>query len=321
VRNPNILQERKLKINKKDVLKNILIALVRYKYLYLLILPGIVFYIVFSYAPLYGIMLAFKKYKYNMGILGSPWAGFYNFELLVKDKQFWGVVRNTIVISFGKILTGFPAPIILALLLNELKNQKFKRFTQSVLYLPYFLSWVIMAGLIYNMFSSTNGILAKIYIEYFGTKPPMILGNASHFRALIYSSNIWKGAGWGTIIYLAALSGIDPSLYESATIDGANRFKQMIYITIPSLSYAIVILLLLNIGQVMNAGFDQIFNLYDPSVYRVGDIIDTYVYRIGIQSARYEYSTAVGLFKSVVNCGLLVSANWIAKKMGYEGIY
>lgn len=321
MRNSNILQERKLKNPRKDVLKNIMKLIGRYKYLYLLILPGIVFYIVFSYAPLYGIMLAFKKYKYNAGILGSPWAGFYNIELLVKDKQFWGVVKNTIIISFGKILTGFPAPIILALLLNELKNQRFKRFTQSVLYLPYFLSWVIMAGLIYNMFSSTNGILAKIYIEYFNAKPPMILGNASHFRTLIYSSNIWKGAGWGTIIYLAALSGIDPSLYESATIDGANRLKQMIYITIPSLSYAIVILLLLNIGQVMNAGFDQIFNLYDPSVYRVGDIIDTYVYRIGIQSARYEYSTAVGLFKSVVNCGLLVSANWIAKKMGYEGIY
>jgi putative aldouronate transport system permease protein len=321
LKSPTLLQNVKLKNTKSNVFKNILKSIVRYKYLYLLILPGILFYIIFSYGPLYGIMLAFKKYKYNMGILGSPWAGLNNFELLVKDKQFWGVVKNTIVISFGKILTGFPAPIILALLLNELKIQKFKRFTQSVLYLPYFLSWVIMAGLIYNMFSSTNGILAKIYIEYFGAKPPMILGNASHFRSVIYLSNVWKGAGWGTIIYLAALSGIDPSLYESATIDGANRFKQMFYITLPSLSYAIVILLLLSIGQVMNAGFDQIFNLYDPSVYRVGDIIDTYVYRIGIQSARYEYSTAVGLFKSVVNCGLLVSANWLAKRFGYEGIY
>jgi putative aldouronate transport system permease protein len=258
---------------------------------------------------------------YNLGITGSPWVGFDNFKQMMIDREFWVVFRNTLIISFGKIITGFPAPIILALLLNELSNQKFKKVTQSILYFPHFLSWVILAGIIYNLFSITNGVIPKILEDYFSIEQPMIIGNPEYFRTLIYLSNIWKGAGWGTIVYLAAIAGIDQEQYESAIIDGASRFQRMIYITIPSLSYAIAILLILNIGQVMNAGFDQIFNLYDPGVYGVGDIIDTYVYRIGLQSARYEYSTAVGLFKSVINCILLVTANLFAKKLGYEGIF
>lgn len=286
-----------------------------------MILPGMVFFLIFNYAPLYGIQLAFKKFLYNEGISGSPWIGLKNFQQLWLDREFYNVVKNTIIISFGKILFAFPAPILLALLLNELKNKKYKSIIQSVLYLPHFLSWVIVAGLIYNLISVTNGVMAKVLADIFQVQQPMIIGNPQYFRLLVYWSNVWKTAGWGTIIYLAAISGIDASLYESAIIDGANRFKQMLYITIPSLSYAIVILLILSIGQVMNGGFDQIFNLYDPGVYKVGDIIDTYVYRIGIQNAKFEFSTAAGLFKSVINCVLLLSANWIAKRLGHSGIY
>lgn len=292
-----------------------------YKYVYLLILPGILFFLIFTYAPMYGIILAFKKFMYNKGISGSPWVGLDNFKLLFKNADFWIATKNTLIISFGKILIGFPVPIILSLMLNELKSIKFKKLTQTVLYLPHFISWVIMAGLVYNMFSVTNGAVGKILYSLFSIEPTRILGNPVYFRPLVYLSSIWKSAGWGTIIYLAAISGVNPELYESAVLDGASRFKQIIYITIPCLTFAIAINLILDVGGVMNAGFDQIFNLYDPGVYKVGDIIDTYVYRMGIQNARYEMSTAVGLFKSIINCVLLVTANKISNMLGQEGLY
>jgi putative aldouronate transport system permease protein len=302
---------------KRDLWRDV----VNYKYIYLLILPGMLFFIIFNYMPMYGIILAFKKFMYNKGITGSPWVGFNNFAVLFKNADFWRAVKNTLIISFGKIIYGFPVPIILALMLNELKSQKFKKSTQTVLYLPHFISWVIMAGLIYNMFSVTNGAVGKVMYSWFGIEPKRILGNPAYFRTLVYLSDIWKGAGWGTIIYLAAISGVNPELYESAVLDGANRLQQTIYITIPSLSFAISINLILAVGGVMNAGFDQIFNLYDPGVYQVGDIIDTYVYRLGIQNAQYEMSTAVGLFKSVINCALLVTANKVTNMLGQEGLF
>lgn len=300
---------------------NILQNLNKYKYIYLMILPGMLFYIIFSYMPMYGIILAFKKFMYNKGIMGSPWVGLDNFKMMLKDREFARVFVNTVIISFGKIITGFPAPIIMALLINELTNRKFKKMVQSVLYFPHFLSWVIIAGLIYNLLSVTNGVLSKILEELFNIKQIAIIGNPKYFRSLLYVSSIWKSVGWGTIIYLAAIAGIDQEIYQSALIDGANRWERARYITIPSLSYSISILLILNVGQVMNAGFDQVFNLYDPGVFSVGDIIDTYVYRVGLRAARYEYSTTVGLFKSVINCGLLLSANLFAKQLGQEGIY
>lgn len=295
--------------------------ILNYKYIYILILPGILFFIIFSYIPMYGIILAFKKFMYNKGIMGSPWVGLENFRMLFKNADFWNAVKNTVIISFGKIIFGFPVPIILALLLNELKNAKFKKFTQTILYLPHFISWVIIAGLVYNLFSVTNGAVSKLLYIGLGKEPVKILGNPTYFRPLVYLTSIWKGAGWGTIIYLAAISGVNPELYESAVLDGAGRFKQAIYITIPSLAFAISVNLILSLGGVMSAGFDQIFNLYDPGVYKVGDIIDTYVYRMGIQDAKYEMSTAVGLFKSIINCILLVSANKITILLGQEGLY
>jgi putative aldouronate transport system permease protein len=193
---------------KRDLWRDV----VNYKYIYLLILPGMLFFIIFNYMPMYGIILAFKKFMYNKGITGSPWVGFNNFAVLFKNADFWRAVKNTLIISFGKIIYGFPVPIILALMLNELKSQKFKKSTQTVLYIPHFISWVIMAGLIYNMFSVTNGAVGKVMYSWFGIEPKRILGNPAYFRTLVYLSDIWKGAGWGTIIYLAAISGVNPEL-------------------------------------------------------------------------------------------------------------
>jgi len=292
-----------------------------HRYIYFLILPGMLVLLIFSYVPMYGIILAFKKYMFNLNIWGSPWVGFQNFEVMFRNPDFWNAFRNTIIISLGKIVTGFPVPIILALLLNELKSMKFKKLSQTVLYLPYFVSWIVISGLISNLFSISSGVYGRVMQSLGEMNPTMILGNPQFFRAQLYLSSIWKGAGWGTIIYLAGLAGIDPSLYESATIDGAGRFKQIFYITIPCLAFAISINLILDIGGVMNAGFDQVFNLYSAGTYVVGDVLDTYVYRLGIASGKFEMSTAVGLFKSVINCALLLIANKSAKLLGQEGLY
>jgi len=295
-------------------------ALWKHRYLYLLILPGIAFYLLFDYAPLYGVTLAFKKFMYNKGISGSPWVGLANFQYILKDSGFWNAFRNTIIISFGKLVIGFPAPIILALLLNELRREVVKRTFQSILYLPHFFSWVIVAGLVFNLLSSTSGAISRLIVQL-GGEPLRVLGNPAAFRPLVYATAVWKGAGWGTIIYLAAIAGINPELYESAYIDGAGRWQRMRFITLPSLAYAVFILLILDIGYLMEAGFDQIFNLYNPPTYPVGDIIDTYVYRIGVVMARYDRSTAIGLFKSVINCALLLSTNRVVKALGYEGLF
>jgi len=272
---------------------------------------------------MYGLILAFKEFQFDKGILYSPWVGFNNFIIMFGDNDFWAAFKNTIIISGGKLLTAFPAPIILALLLNELTSSKFKRIVQSIMYLPHFLSWVIIAGIIYGLLSSTDGVVTKIVQGMFNADMPQIISNYRYARSLIFTSNIWQSVGWGTIIYLAAIAGIDPSFYESAMIDGANRFHRMIYITLPSLSYAILILFILQIGGIMNAGFDQIINLYSPSTYNVLDILDTYVYRIGIANAsgvsHMEYGVAVGLVESVLNLCLLLFANSIIiKRLGRE---
>lgn len=296
-------------------------AVIRHKYIYMLVLPGIIFYILFNYLPMYGLILAFKKFMYNAGIWGSPWVGLDNFRFIMMDSGFWNSFKNTLIISFGKLLIVSPAPIILALLLNELRSQRFKRTIQSVLYLPHFFSWVIISGIIFSLFSTTSGTVSKILVSNFGMTAPKILGNPDVFRWLVFGSSIWRSAGWGTIIYLAAIAGINPELYEAAIMDGAGRLKQVLHITLPSLKYAIIILYILDIGSIMDAGFDQIFNLYDPGTYQVADIIDTYVYRMGIVGARFETSTAIGLFRSVINCTLLLCADRLAKALGEQGLY
>jgi putative aldouronate transport system permease protein len=292
--------------------KNTLRAVVRNRYIYALLAPGMIWYAVFCYGPMYGVQLAFKEFMYNKGIWGSPFVGLQKFEYIIHDDMFWRAFRNTVSISFGSILFTFIVPIVLAILINELSDGRFKKVLQTVFTLPHFFSWIIISGIVMNLLNyngAVNNLLAAIGIEKIG-----FLGTPDLFRPLLYASSIWKEAGWGTIIYLAAISSIDPTLYEAAVVDGANRFHRIRFITWPGIQSTVIILLILSVGGVMNAGFDQIFNLYNPTVYDKGDIIDTYIYRVTFQSiADFGFSTAVGLFKSVINLTLLLSANRFAR--------
>ena len=285
-----------------------------YRALYVMIIAGFAYFFIFNYATLYGLLIAFKNYRVRLGILGSPWVGFANFPVAFGNTEFPRIVRNTLVISFGKLLFGFPAPIILALLLNELRSQRFKRIVQSILYIPHFISWVILAGIFNNLFSVTNGVF-PLFFRLFNVEMPSLIGDPKYFVGFLFASNVWKNMGWGTIIYLAAISGINPELYESAVIDGCNRFQQALHITVPTISLTIVTLLVLNMGSVMSAGFDQIFNMMTPRTMSVAHIIDTYVYTLGIQSGRYEYATILGMFKAVINCVMLFTVNWVSGKI------
>lgn len=297
----------------------VLKRIIKYKMLYVMLLPAIVFLLIFNYAPMYGAIIAFKDFWVTKGILGSPWVGFEHFNTLFKTDKFWQVFRNTIEINLLRLLFGFPAPIILALLLNEVRHKLFKRSVQTIVYLPHFISWVTIAGIIFSILS--DGGLVNSIIAAFGGENVSFLTSNSMFRPLLVISGIWKEVGWGTIIYMAALAGVNPDLYESATIDGANRFKQVIYITLPSMLPIISILLILNFGSMMNGGFDQVFNLYNPMVYESGDIIDTYVYRIGLTQGKYSVATAIGLFLNVINFVLLIIVNHTSKRLSGQGIY
>jgi len=314
---PKIAPPSKNKARRKSLLQRML----GYRYVYLLLLPGIVTLIVFNYFPMYGIQLAFKNFRFIDGIWGSPWVGFDNFTMIFSTPGFMSVLKNTLIISVMKLITGYPVPIILCLLLNELKSTRFKKVTQTVLYLPHFLSWVIIAGLIYNIFSATGGLYGKVFRDLFQSTPTPILTDVDFFRPLLYISSIWKSAGWNMIIFLAAIAGIDPGLYESAALDGANRFQKAIYITLPSLAFAISITLILSLGGIMSAGFDQVFNLYSPQVYAKGDIIDTYIFRLGVGQGRFDVATAIGLFNSVVGLVLILLANKIAGLLGDHAIF
>jgi len=288
--------------------------------LYVFLLFPVVAVFIFNYMPMYGIIIAFKKYRYALGYLGSPWNNFQHFKTLFSSIYFWRIFRNTIIISALRIAFGFPAPIILALLLNEVANLTFKKVVQTISYLPHFLSWVVLAGIVIEILSPQRGMLGWIY-GLFGKQAPLLLTSKRAFRPLLVATGVWKEVGWGTVIYLASLSSIDPGLYESAAIDGANRFQRVIYITIPSLIPIMVILFLLSLGRIMTAGFDQIFNLYNPLVYAVSDIIDTYVYRIGILERKYDFTTAVGLFKNVIGVVLIVGTNSIVRRFTEYGLW
>lgn len=296
---------------KKDV--------VRDKWLYLLLLPGMVFMLIFRYIPIFGNVIAFMEYNpYDMA--GSTWVGFDQFIKLFQKPAFMKVFGNTLYISILKMVCGFPIPIILALMMNEMRNMKFKKASQTLLYLPHFISWVVMAGLIMSMLDPTTGLVTAI-LKFFTGKDLQVLTDKSLFVPMLIITDIYKGMGWGTIIYFAALSGVDPQLYEAAEIDGARKWKQLLHITLPSITPTIVIMLILNCNNIVNAGFDQIFMLYSALVYDVADIIDTYVYRIGIQKADYSFSTAAGMFKSVIALVMILIVNTVAKKTGNEGIW
>jgi putative aldouronate transport system permease protein len=291
----------------------------KYKMLYLMLLPAIVFLIIFSYIPMYGATIAFKDFWITKGILGSPWVGFAHFRSLFETDKFWQVFRNTIEINLLRLLFGFPAPILLAILLNEVRHKWFKRSIQTIVYLPHFISWVTISGIIFSLLSN-EGFVNQIFAA-FGGDSINFLTNNSMFRPILILSGIWKEIGWGTIIYLAALAGVNPDLYEAATVDGANRFKQVLYITLPSMLPIISIMLILNFGSMMNGGFDQVFNLYNTMVYESGDVIDTYVYRIGLTQGKYSVATAIGLFLNVINFVLLIIVNSVSKKISGQGIY
>lgn len=301
------------------VLNRRLRVLKRYRHIYLMAVPVVLFYALFHYSPMYGLIIAFKDYNVFKGILGSPWSGLDNFELVFGDDYFWKVVRNTAVISLLKLAFGFPAPIIIALLLNEVLHMGFKRVIQTIIYLPRFISWVIMAGIMINILSIHGGLVNEI-VKLFGGTPQSFLLKPDYFRPIVTISHIWKTAGWGSIIYLAALAGINFELYEAAVIDGAGKLRQTWHVTLPGIRPAIILLFILSLADILNAGFDQIFVLYNPLTLEVGDIIDTYVYRQGLQAARYSYATVVGIFKSVIGLILIYGSDRLFKALGEDGL-
>lgn len=292
------------------------------KLLYLMILPAVIWYILFTYVPMGGLYLAFEDFNYRGGLWGSDFVGLANFKALVTDKDFMIAFGNTLIFSFGKLILQFPAAIVLALALNEVRSVRMKKIYQTVFTFPHFISWVVMAGVLTNMFAS-NGVINQILTSLgLATISPIV--SLTGFRPFIWLSNIWKEVGWDTIIYMAALAGIDPGLYEAAGIDGANRWQKMRHITFPGIKSTIMVMLILEIGRIMTTGasFDQIFNLYSSPVYAVADTIDTYIYRTSFGGVNdFGYTTAVGLFKSLVGFIMLIIANKIVRKSGEAGIF
>ncbi|MCB7124966.1 MAG: ABC transporter permease subunit [Lachnospiraceae bacterium] len=277
-----------------------------------MILPGLLFILIFKYMPLGGITIAFKEFLPGKGIWGSPWVGLENFEYMLALPDTKRVMWNTLFIAAAKILINFPVPIIISILLNEVKNHRFKRSVQTIIYLPYFISWVILAGIIQDLFAKEG--LINQFLGIFGAEPVFFLGNKYAFLGVLIGTDVWKNFGYNTVVYLAAITGIDETLYEAAKIDGANRFQQIWNVTLPGIAPIVVLMMILNLGNVLNAGFEQIFNLYNPLVYETADIIDTFVYRISLVEANYSLGTAVGLLKSVVSFILIVTSYKIANK-------
>ena len=292
----------------------------RMRLLYLSMLPALLLLFVFNYIPIYGIVIAFKNFQASRGILGSPWNNFENFEVLFGSFQFQRVMRNTVIISVQRIVFGFPAPILLALIINEFANSWWKKGIQAITYLPHFISWVVMAGILVEILSPQRGIIGYLY-TVLGREAPLLLTDVILFRPILIATDVWKEVGWGSVIYLAAISSIDPTMYDVARIDGAGRLRQATAITVPSLLPVITILFILRLSGILNAGFDQIFNLYNALVYEVADIIDTYMYRVGILSQEFEFATAAGLFKNVVGVALIVLVNAVIRRFSDHGIW
>jgi len=286
--------------------------------LHLMLVPGILVLIMFHYIPMAGIVIAFQNFIPAKGFFDSKWVGWNNFEFMLQMPGIGQVLWNTIFIAFLKIIFGQIAPIVTALLLNEVRKSSIKRSVQTLIYLPHFLSWVILGGILIDILSPSQGLLNEV-ISWFGMEPLFFLGNDKLFPYVLVVTDVWKEFGFGTIVYLAALTSINPTLYEAAIMDGAGRWKQTIHVTLPGMLPIIVLLATLGLGGVLNAGFDQVFNLYNPLVYRTGDILDTFVYRLGLIDAQYAVATAVGLFKSVVSLIFVGASYWLAYRIaGYR---
>lgn len=299
---------------------NILRILNKYKYLYLLGIPGLLNIFVFHWIPIPGIVIAFQKFSVVKGIFGSPWVGLANFERLFASPDVWIYVRNTLTLSFLSIIFLFPAPIILALLLNEVSNHFFKRSLQTIYYLPHFLSMVIVVSLTYFFLSAEVGLINKAIVALGGQKIPFLF-KPEFFYPLILFQNFWKEVGWGTIIYLAAIAGVNPELYEAAMVDGAGKLARIIHITIPSIMPTVVILLVLSLGGILSSNLEQMWLMQNPLNIEVSEVIDTFIYKAGVRAGDFSYTAAVGLTKSLVALVLIIFANWLARKAGQEGLW
>lgn len=286
---------------------------------HLLLLPGIILTFIFSYLPIYGIIMAFQNYNPGLGFWGSPWVGLDNFKLIFATPQFLSSIYNTFFISFFKIVIQTLSSVTFALLLNELRATRAKRLFQTIVYIPNFISWVIMAGILINLLASDG--MVNVLLKAVGLRPVQFISNRSVFPWTMILTDVWKTFGFGTVVYLASITSIDPELYEAAVIDGAGRWKQTLYVTLPMLYSIIILMTVLGLGNVLNAGFDQIYNLYSPAVYPTGDIIDTFVYRLGLQNGKYAIGTAVGLFKSVVSCTLISLSLYTAYKFANYRVF
>lgn len=290
------------------------------RYLYVLVLPGFLYFLIYKYVPLLGSIIAFQQYNPFQGFLHSEWVGFDNFRRIFEDPEVVHVLINTLVLSFLQIAFAFPVPLLLALMLNELRGELYKRLIQSIIYLPHFLSWVVVVGVV-TIFLRSEGLVNKVLQTWFHIEAIPFLQKPELFKVLVVLEVIWKESGWGTIVFLAALAGVNPDLYEAAIVDGANRWRRIWHITLPAIRSTFVILLILRLGSVLDSGFEQLFLMLNPFVMDVGNVLDTFVYYKGIEQGDFSFATAVGLFKGVVGLVLVVGANQLAKRFGEEGIY
>ncbi|MGG1516484.1 ABC transporter permease subunit [Paenibacillus oryzisoli] len=300
-----------LQFLKKDFLRN--------RIIYFMAVPVVAYYAIFHYFPMYGAVIAFKEFNIAKSIWDSPWVGFEHFKVFLNSYYFWRLLRNTLLLNVFQLLWGFPAPIVLALLLNEIRLKWFKGIIQTVAYLPHFISVVVVCGMVVD-FTSRSGIITDLVV-WLGGSRTALLSDAGNFRTIFISSGIWQEIGWGSIIYLAALSGINPDLYEAATVEGAGRFKQMQFVTLPGIMPVVVILLILKIGHMMDVGFEKVILLYNPNTYETADVISSFVYRSGLTGGEYSYSSAIGLFQSLINFILLIAANGLARRTSENSLW
>lgn len=292
----------------------------RDKYLYLMLVPVIGYYVVFKYAPMVGEVIAFKDYRFVDGIWGSKWVGLKHFRMLFESSDFWKILRNTLLLNVYNLVFGFPVPIVLSLMLNEVRKEWYKRTVQNLLYVPHFISWVILGGIFISMLSPSTGVVNWI-LRSLGIDPIYFMASTTWWPVVYTLSSIWREAGWGTILYLAAMANIDPQLYEAAKMDGASRLRQIWHITLPGIRVTMAILLILRMGQMMDVGLEQTLVLQNSAVLEVGDVISTFVYRVGLQNANYSYTTALGLFQSAIGFILVLSVNRIIKGLGEKGLW
>jgi putative aldouronate transport system permease protein len=292
----------------------------RYFWLYLFLLPGIVYLVVFKYIPMVGVVIAFEDYNNVKGVFGSSMVGLKHFRYLFASNEFYRVLLNSILISMYRLAAGFPAPILLALLLNEIRSRRYKRVMQTVLYLPHFISWVVIYGILLNFVSPTTGII-NILITRLGGEPVPFMMSTKYFRGIVVLTDIWKNAGWGTVVYMASMAGIDPTYYEAAIIDGAGRMKRILFVTLPMISGTIVVMLILRAGSLLSNGFEQIFLMQNALNIEVSEVFETYTYKVGLREGRFSFSAAVGLFQSTVGFVLIFVTNKLSKKFGEGGLW